>query len=75
MASRMPCSMPMAISWSRSSTELNQVVVLTCDPVSVSVKRNTIRMEGISVLAAPSGFANPSRTSKDSSGATSRNSQ
>ncbi len=71
----MPSSMPIPTSCSSSASEPNEVVVLTREPAGVASKWNTIRIEGSSVFAVPSGWANPSRTSKECNGSTATHSQ
>ena len=67
MAARVPSIMPMAVSFSSSSRELNEVTVVTRDPgassVPVSVNSKSMVMVGMMALAVPlSSSAKPSRT-------------
>ena len=75
MAWRMPSSMPMPISCSSSSALVKYVVVVSRDPPAVASNAKVMRIEGMSLFGVPSGWAKPSRTSKECGALTSRNSQ
>jgi hypothetical protein len=69
---KIPSIMPICTNCSIDSSDAKKVVLRKREPVAVASKAKIMRMVGRLVFATPCSSANPSSTSNDSYGLTSR---